>query len=58
MNMKIETKYDIWDEVETLLWDIWVIVSIKLVRNSYEYCIWYDVDKYNRIEERQIKKKR
>lgn len=55
--MKIETKYDIWDEVETLLWDIWVIVSIKLVRNSYEYCIWYDVDKYNRIEERQIKKK-
>lgn len=33
IEMKIETKYDIWDEIETLLWDVWIIASIKFVRN-------------------------
>ncbi len=56
--MKIETKYDIWDEIETLLWDVWIIASIKFVRNWYEYCMRFDNDKYNWIEERQIAKKR
>jgi len=56
--MKIKTKYDIWDEVETLLGDIGHIIEITIQTKRVRYTIWYDVDKYQQLSERQIKKKK
>ena len=52
--MKIITKYNIWDEVETLLWDIWHIVEIIVQTERIRYTIWYNTDKFLDLSERQI----
>lgn len=47
--MKVETTYDIWDEVTTVLWDVWIITAVS-VRWIYD-------DKEQWIEDWQIEKK-
>lgn len=56
--MKITTKYNIGDEVETLLGDIGHIIQITIQPERIRYTLWYDVDKYQELSERQIKKKK
>ncbi len=55
--MKITTKYNIGDEVETTLWDIGIIVEIIIQKAKHQYTVWYDKDKYLQLSDRQIKKK-
>lgn len=56
--MKVKTKYDIWDEIETLLWDIWHIIEITIQSERIRYTIWHSIDKYIELSERQIKKRK
>lgn len=53
--MKIETRYNISDCVETLLWDIWYITWISLFSCWYKYCIRFNEDKEMRLYDWQIK---
>ena len=56
--MKVTTEYDIWDEVETILWDIWYITAIGIYQKHIKYCVWLIEDKEQWLYDRQIKKKR
>lgn len=58
--MQITTKFNIWDWVETALWDIWLItaVVVRWIHNPQtKYCVRVTDDKEQRVEDRQIKKK-
>ena len=54
--MKIETKYDIWDEIETILWDIGIIVSIEIRTDAIKYCMRLTDDKVQWLYDWQIAK--
>lgn len=54
--MKIETKYDIWDEVETILWDVWVIIRIEIRTDGIQYCMRLTDDKVQWLYDWQIAK--
>ena len=50
--MKLTTKYDIWDEVETLLGDIGYIQQIIIQSDRIRYWIRYGSDKYRTLEKK------
>lgn len=58
--MKVETIYDIWDEVTTVLWDVWIITAVAVRwthTKQIKYCVWVCDDKEQWIEDWQIEKK-
>lgn len=58
--MKVETTYDIWDEVTTVLWDVWIITAVSvrwIYTKQIKYCVWVSDDKGQWIEDWQIEKK-
>lgn len=58
--MKVETTYDIWDEVTTVLWDVWIITAVSvrwIYTKQIKYCVWVSDDKEQWIEDWQIEKK-
>jgi len=54
--MDIRVKYNIGDEVETLLWDIGFIVEIIIQSERIRYTLRHNIDKYVDVSERQIKR--
>lgn len=55
--MQITTKYDLWDEVETLLGDIGIIIEIIIQSERVRYTVWHSSDKYVQLSENQFKLK-
>lgn len=60
INKKIRSniEYDIWDEVETILGDIWYIIAITIYTSQVKYCVRVTDDKEQWLLWWQIKCKR
>lgn len=56
--MLFETKFDIWDEVTTILWDVWIITAIWIYYKHVKYCVWVTEDKDQWLYDWQIEKKK